>query len=144
MKNTVILLSGVAVLALTACAGSFGKARQAMKNAPEWYEARRKELRGEGYPELVEVPVIEPENRPGKSLPESNARVAALAGDLAAFERGLQPAATPAEIEALFARVRADFDDPQRPGSFLTDAEVAALREQFNVPRVTVGVKGRE
>ena len=50
MKNTTIPLIGVSCLLLVGCSNSFAKVRSAVNQTPEWYETRRVEIRGEGYP----------------------------------------------------------------------------------------------
>ena len=65
MKNTAILLCSVPLLLACGCTSSFAKARAAINEAPEWYAERRTEIRGEGYPKLDEIPVVDPEWKPG-------------------------------------------------------------------------------
>ena len=68
MKNTAIPLISVSCLLLAGCSGSFAKVRTAIDQAPEWYDARRVEIRGEGYPEIIDVPTIEKGQEPGQTL----------------------------------------------------------------------------
>ena len=140
MKNTAIPLLSVAILALPACVSASSMLRSADR-VPDWYEERRKEIRGEGYPSLVSVP--EPVGRRG-----ADAR-AVLAGErgaalLALFEeepRGLAAPADPAATEAMHLAMLERFAEDLPPGNFLTDAEIAALRASFDVPRVTSGLR---
>jgi hypothetical protein len=141
MKNTTILLIGVSAIALVGCTNSFSKVRGAMKDAPEWYEQRRKEVRGEGYPKLADVPVIDEASKPGKSLPATAERVETLTREFAAAEALLTAPSPPAELEALVDRIQGEFVGVSAPGNFFTEAEVAALQAQFDVPRVTEGMK---
>lgn len=143
MKNTAILLSGVLIVAAGGCAGSFSKVKNAVDQAPDWYESSRSEVRGEGYPDLASIPEIQPGKEPGKTLPLSVTRVDEL---IAAFEsdpRAQAPKRTSAEIEAYAQGVRAEFAAEIPPPNFLTEEEIAAIRESFNVPRVTQGLRGQ-
>ena len=138
MKNTVFLLLGVPFLLLGGCANSFGKVGDALNAAPAWYGERRAEIRGEGYPQIVSVPVLEAGDVPGKDLRTNTARARAIA---AMFDT--EPAARPAEggeteILAIAAHIRQAFASAEPEASFLTEADIAAIRESFNVPRVTM------
>ncbi|MEQ8299288.1 MAG: hypothetical protein RH945_01965 [Hyphomonas sp.] len=143
MKNTTIPLIGVSCLLLVGCSNSFAKVRSAVNQTPEWYETRRVEIRGEGYPELVEVPTIAPDQLPGKTLPASAERVTALSAEFADNARAELPADGPAEIAAVGEEIRQQFAGFDESSNFLTDAEIAAIRNSFNVPRVTQGLKGQ-
>tara|TARA_R110001606_G_scaffold73349_2_gene169019 strand:+ start:2659 stop:3105 length:447 start_codon:yes stop_codon:yes gene_type:complete len=143
MKNTTIPLLGVSCLLLVGCSNSFAKVRSAVNQTPDWYETRRVEIRGEGYPELVEVPTIAPDQLPGKTLPASAERVTALSAEFADNARAELPADGPAEIAAVGEEIRQQFAGFDESSNFLTDAEIAAIRNSFNVPRVTQGLKGQ-
>lgn len=143
MKNTTIPLLGVSCLLLVGCSNSFAKVRGAVDQAPDWYETRRVEIRGEGYPELAEVPSIAPGELPGKTLPESARRVAVLTAEFANSARAELPADGPARIAAVANEIRQQFAGFDASSNFLTDAEIAAIRNSFNVPRVTQGLKGQ-
>lgn len=143
MKNTTIPLIGVSCLLLVGCTSSFAKVRGAVNQAPDWYETRRVEIRGEGYPELVDVPTIAPGELPGKTLPASAERVATLTAEFTDNARAELPADGPAEIAAIGNEIRQQFAGFDESSNFLTDAEIAAIRNSFNVPRVTQGLKGQ-
>lgn len=143
MKNTTIPLIGVSCLLLVGCSNSFAKVRSAVNQTPDWYETRRVEIRGEGYPELVEVPTIAPDQLPGKTLPASAERVTALSAEFADNARAELPVDGPAEIAAVGEEIRQQFAGFDESSNFLTDAEIAAIRNSFNVPRVTQGLKGQ-
>lgn len=141
MKNTVIPLIGVSCLLLVACTGSFTKVRTAIDQAPDWYDARRHEIRGEGYPEIIEVPTIEVGEMPGKTLVVSKERGAELRRDFEADARAAPPANIAAEIESLRESARREFAGYEANSEFLTDEEIKAIRSAFNVPRVTRGLR---
>lgn len=141
MKNTVIPLIGVSCLLLGACTNSFGKVRQAVADAPDWYEQRREEIRGEGYPEVIDIPVISADNMPGQTLHLSAERAAELRAAFETSDRAGVPANTLAEITALRESIRQGFAGlPADPG-FLTEEEISAIRASFDVPRVTQGLR---
>lgn len=140
MKNTVIPLIGVSCLLFAGCTGSFEKVRGAVNAAPDWYDERRQEIRGEGYPEVIDVPVIEAGQEPGQTLEASKARATVLR---TAFEdaRAAAPADIAAEIEAMRVKIRSEFAGLPAETDFLTEDEIAAIRAAFDVPRVTRGLR---
>lgn len=140
MKNTAILLCGVPLLLATACTSSFSKVRTAINDAPEWYDARRTEIRGEGYPEVIDIPTIDANWKPDAALAASGDSMAIL---LDAFDNDPRAriSLTGAEdILAVAAEIRGTFGPPLPEAGFLTETEIAAIRESFNVPRVTEGL----
>ena len=140
MKNTAILLCGVPLLLASACTSSFSKVRGALNDAPEWYEARRTEIRGEGYPAIADIPAVDANWKPGEGLAASGADIAVIQAAFAADARAQAPAAGAAEIAAVVAAIQGVFEPGLPPGEFLTPTEIAAIRESFNVPRVTEGM----
>jgi len=143
MKNTAIPLMSVSFLLIAGCTNSYAKVREAVNQAPDWYAARRAEIRGEGYPDLSEVKELTPSQLPGKTLPATAARVDILQAYFDNSERAEPPAEAGAQMAALLTRVEAGFADfPADPG-FLTQDEIAAIEAAFNVPRVTEGLKVR-
>lgn len=140
MKNTAILLCGVPLLLASACTSSFAKARAAINEAPEWYEARRTEIRGEGYPEVHEIPRLEPGWKPEKGLTASGKELKKLQAAFDGAERAQLAAGGAEAIAEVAAELRLAFGPDLPPGEFFTEAEIAAIRASFNVPRVTEGV----
>lgn len=143
MKNTAIPLLSVSILLIAGCTSSFAKVREAINQAPDWYDARRAEIRGEGYPNLAEVHELTGEELPGKTLPASAARVDILQAYFDSNERAELPADAGAEMAALLTRVEAGFADLPADPAFLTQDEIAQIQAAFNVPRVTQGLKVR-
>jgi len=140
MKNTAILFCSVPLLLACGCTSSFAKARAAINEAPEWYAERRTEIRGEGYPKLDEIPVVDPEWKPGGALAASGGEIALIEAAFAADERAQAPLAQADEIAKVLAEIRAGFEPGLPDGEFFTATEITAIRESFNVPRVTEGV----
>ena len=143
MKNTAIPLLSVSILLVAGCTGSFTKVREAVNQAPDWYDARRAEIRGEGYPDLAEVQELTGDDLPGKTLPVSAARVDILQAYFDTNERAELPVDAAGQMAALLKRVEAAFADLPADPAFLTQEEIAAIEAAFNVPRVTEGLKVR-
>ena len=141
MKNTTIPLLSVSILLLAGCSSSFSRVREAINQAPDWYDARRKEIRGEGYPKLSEVQEIPADQLPGKTLPETAARVDILQAYFDSNERAEPPVDAVGQMAILLKRVEAGFADLPAEPDFLTQDEIAQIEAAFNVPRVTEGLK---
>lgn len=139
MKNTAILLCGVPLLLAAGCT-SFSKVRGAMADAPAWYGERRAEIRGEGYPEIADIPTVDPNWTPGKALTVSGAEMAVIQAAFATDARAQAPAIGEPEIVAIAAEIRSEFEPGLPPAEFFTETEIAAIRASFNVPRVTEGL----
>lgn len=136
MKNTAIPLLIVPLLLIAGCSSSYAKVREAINNAPAWYGERRTEIRGEGYPELSELPEVDAANVPGAALKGR----ADMGEDLiAAFAdpRAQVAVGGAEEIRAIAASMIGAFGTIPPESDFLTEAEIAAIRSLFNVPRVT-------
>ncbi|WP_291202665.1 hypothetical protein [Hyphomonas sp.] len=111
-----------------------------MADAPAWYGERRAEIRGEGYPEIADIPTVDPNWKPGKALTVSGAEMAIIQAAFATDARAQAPAIGEAEIVAIAAEIRSEFEPGLPPGDFFTETEIAAIRASFNVPRVTEGL----
>lgn len=106
-------------------------------NTPEWFQERRVEIRGEGYPDLTEVP-------DGRSIGAIGARLQATEAlarqDLEAFltdPRTLPANTTREDIEQEAARLRALLPDlPLASDELLSEAEISAMRAKLRVPPV--------
>lgn len=140
MKNTAILLCGVPLLLIAGCSSSFSKVRSAINEAPEWYEARRTEIRGEGYPHVADIPVVEAGWRPARTLSKSGEEMAALQKVFDTAERAQVAHDGAEKIAAVAAELRAEFEPGLPEAEFLSESEIAAIRASFNVPRVTEGL----
>jgi hypothetical protein len=137
MKNTAIPLLSVSFLLLAGCAASFTAAREAVGQAPEWYGERRTQIRGEGYPAIADVPRLERSNLPGRGLSQRRSRAAQLIAQFDNNPRAEPPQGGIEEILELAEGIRARFGDEEPPEAFLTEADLAAIRASFSVPRVT-------
>ncbi len=137
MKITAILISGVSLTLLAGCTNSFGRVSDALGTAPGWYAERRAEIRGEGYPEIVGVPVLQEDALPGHGLGQNTARARQIAAmfDTDPLARVADDGA--AEILEIAERIRLAFPSQEPEAHFLTEADILAIRESFNVQRVT-------
>jgi len=141
MKNTTIPLLSVSVILIAGCTSSFSRVRDAVNQAPDWYDARRAEIRGEGYPHLNEVTELTGDQIPGKTLSASAARIDILQAYFDSNERTELPADVAGQMAALLTRVKAGFAGLPADPAFLTQDEIAQIEAAFNVPRVTEGLK---
>ena len=141
MKNTAILLLSVCGLLVGACTSSFQSMRESLAQAPDWYDQRRQEIRGEGYPDLAEVPVVSASVDQRAFLAVSEERVALLKALFDANARAVSPADLHAETEAFLQDVRLQFAGLPPEPAFLTQEDVQAIRARFQVPRVTEGLR---
>ncbi|MEZ5937084.1 MAG: hypothetical protein R3C52_02555 [Hyphomonadaceae bacterium] len=83
--------------------------------APEWFDAKAKEVAGEGYPSLSTVPQLEPDRADAVQAYDSEvARLKALAADIEARAAAIE-VATPEEIRARAAQLRAIAEGRQIP-----------------------------
>lgn len=120
---------------LAGCAGSIEKVQTMRAQAPDWYEARKVEFRGEGYPDLYTVPEV---NTNVDILSKLSMSEAETLAPLALFNndpRAQGSVETPAAIRAWAADVRRAVEGQLPAPDFLTDAEVEELKARFDVPR---------
>ncbi|MEM5517434.1 hypothetical protein WNY37_10755 [Henriciella sp. AS95] len=120
---------------LAGCAGSVGKLSDMRDAAPDWYEARKTELAGEGYPSLANVPQNTTYRRQQASMVLTREEQNAL---LAAFEANPRSAQVDETLEQILEwsrALRARVDQQLTEASFLTDAQIARLHARFDRPR---------
>ena len=103
--------------------------------APEWYEARKTEFRGEGYPSLASVPEPDPVDNPRNRLELSEADVMAALERFNNDPRAGLAAETPEAMRAWALEVRRAVEGQLPAPDFMTDAEVEEIKARFNVPR---------
>lgn len=122
----------------TACASGMGAVRETIASAPEWYQDRAQEVRGEGYPSIGRIPTLEAGDGSAVAL-DAGREVVLGAEEL--FR--LDPRSVPPGLEletmlewANLAKTEANREAAE-PGRHLTDAEVEALRALFDTPRAT-------
>ena len=120
---------------LVGCSSSFERVQAMRDAAPEWYEASKLEVSGEGYPSIATVPVVTAENRPGQQLAAAGQVVLADLEKFLSDPRAAAPEETPEEILAWAATTRRAVEGRLPASDFLTDEDVAALHAIFDRPR---------
>lgn len=120
----------------TACASGMGAVRETIATAPEWYQERAQEVRGEGYPSIGRIPTLKAGDRSATAL-DIGREDALRAEEL--FR--LDPRSVPPGLEldtmmewANRAKSAANRKAAE-PGNHLTDAEVEALKALFDRAR---------
>ncbi len=125
----------VTFILLTGCTSSIERVQAMRAQAPDWYEARKVEFRGEGYPDLNSIPEL---SAPGESLRKLELSEAETLATLELFNsdpRAQAPQETPAQIRAWALEVKRAVEGQLPAPDFLTDAEVEELKARFDVPR---------
>ncbi|MEM9178600.1 MAG: hypothetical protein AAGA89_02760 [Pseudomonadota bacterium] len=125
----------VTFILLAGCAGSIEKVQAMRADAPDWYEARKVEFRGEGYPDLNSIPEPRTDYDPVAKLELSEAETLAA---LAMFEdnpRSEPATETPDEIRTWAAEVKRAVEGRLPAPDFLTDEEVEAIKARFRIAR---------
>lgn len=131
MRLTAVLLCAF----MAGCAGSMSKISELREAAPEWYEARKQELRGTGYPKLSQVPT-DSTYRPRQSgLVKSAEDQAAIRRAFFADPRSSMTYLDPNTIAQWGTAMRERLEARDTPVDFLTDKEIAMLKARFNRPR---------
>ncbi|MEL7111306.1 MAG: hypothetical protein AAFZ74_08425 [Pseudomonadota bacterium] len=125
----------VTFVLLTGCTSSIERVQAMRAEAPEWYEARKVEFRGEGYPDLSSVPELSDSGRTLKKLELSEAETLAALQLFNSDPRAQAPEETPEQIRAWALEVKRAVEGRLPAPDFLTDAEVEELKARFDVPR---------
>lgn len=130
------LFCAAAVAGLTGCTSGFSEVREAVAAAPEWYDERAAEVRGEGYPSIGNIPVLTEQQRTQRNLSVGRDEVAAAERLFA-----MNPRSVPAGLEldemlewAAAAKAEADLK-ANAPFIHFTDEDLERLRALFNLPR---------
>ena len=129
------VISIILLAAVAGCASSFERVKQIREATPEWYEARKVELSGEGYPRLINVPEPVGSTLQSERLSNSQEETLEALDELTADPKSLGALTTPEGLIAWADTVRASFDAALPPPDFLTDEDVAAMKAVFDRPR---------
>ena len=125
----------VTFLVLAGCAGSIEKVQAMRAEAPEWYEARKLEFRGEGYPDINAVPPLSSQRATRTQLALSEAETLAVLEQFNSDPRAEGAVETADEMRAWALQARRAVEGQLPAPDFLTDAEVEALKARFDVAR---------
>lgn len=117
------------------CASSIERVQAMRQQAPDWYEARKLEFRGEGYPDLNSVPALSPPGETRRKLELSEEETLAALAKFNADPRAVPVTETAEEMQAWARQVRRAVEGRLPAPDFLTDEEADALRARFDVPR---------
>lgn len=123
----------LASLALSACATPLERVISVAGDVPDWFEDRRSEVRGEGYPSLTAVP-----NNIDNPLTEAQIRetsaVLDVYEDFLRHPRAQVSTTSPADILAFRDQLEASLPPVSslKPITPMTDAEIQAIRDVFS------------
>jgi len=120
---------------LVGCTSSIEKVQSLRSQAPDWYEARKVEFRGEGYPSLTDIPEPSQRNEARVSLRLSEAETLAALEMFYSDPRAEPATETPEEVRAWALEVKRAVEGQLPAPDFLTDEEVEDIKARFNVPR---------
>ena len=120
---------------LVGCTSSIEKVQSLRSQAPDWYEARKVEFRGEGYPSLTEIPEPSRIKRTRLRLRLSEADTLAALEMFYSDPRAEPATETPEEVRAWALEVKRAVEGQLPAPDFLTDEEVEDIKARFNVPR---------
>ena len=125
----------VTIAALAGCSSSLDRVRDMRAQAPDWYEARKTEFRGVGYPSIFSVPVPSTSNDTLRKLELSEAETLAALELFNNDPRAELPTESADEIMAWAIDLRRAVEGRLPAPDFMTDAEVEEIKARFNVPR---------
>lgn len=105
-------------------------------NAPEWFQERRVEIRGSGYPVFSEVPAILPTNALRRTFSLSADQMADASVMFDIHPRAQTVDRSPDEIEADVDAIRSRLGElPPLSDPILSEEEIAALLEEVQKHR---------
>ncbi len=106
-------------------------------NTPDWFQEKRVEIRGEGYPDFSSVPAAGDAKADGINLSEKEARTRALQASFLKDERTAPPDISEADMAASVADMRKLLELPRSAfNDVLTDQQIEALRKKLRAPPV--------
>lgn len=125
----------VLLIAVAGCASSFERMKQIREAAPDWYDARKQELSGKGYPRLIDVPEpVGGEVETARLSIRQQETLDAL-DEFSADPKSFDEIDTPEALIAWSDAVRLSIEAQIPPADFLTDDDVAAMKAVFDRPR---------
>lgn len=121
-----------ASLLLSACATPLERVISVAGDVPEWFDERRAEVRGDGYPALASVP-NNVENPLTEDQIQETSQILNIYDDFLDHPRAEVSNVSPEDIESLRAQLLAGLPDESslRPMTVLSDAEIEAIRAVF-------------
>lgn len=134
---TRIFLYGVASSALLAgCTSSLDRVRETVANAPDWYDERAAEVRGEGYPSISRIPELAASERAETGLESARTEISDAEALFRMDPRSVPPGLELDRMLAWAAEMQAAFEaEAEAEADHLTDEEVLRLQALFDRPR---------
>lgn len=135
--TTRIFLYGVASSALLAgCTNSLDRVRDTVANAPDWYDARAAEVRGEGYPSISRIPELAASERATTGLESARTEISDAEALFRMDPRSVPPGLELDRMLAWAQDVQSAFEaEAAAEADHLTEEEVRRLRSLFDRPR---------
>jgi len=107
MVRPVALIAGVAALATASGCADLMQQTAISQIAPEWFEAKAVEVKGEGYPELADIPEVRPFEGTQRQWRQEAETLKASAAELEARKAAEGAYRTPDDVRATAAQWRA-------------------------------------
>ena len=121
---------------LTGCA-SLDDVVGGIANTPEWFQDRRVEIRGQGYPDFGDVPSEEGIKPLQQNLEQSETDTRALYEAFINDPRAQSANISSDDIEDLADSLNAQLQaDVPRQDRLLTDSDIAEIRKKLRAPPV--------
>lgn len=117
MYRRLASLAGIAGLALSAGCADLMQQSAISQIAPEWFEEKAGEVKGEGYPELADIPEVRPVTGSVAEWRRQADTLKTSADQLEALPSGTEATRTPDEIRAMAAQWRALAEGTAVPNS---------------------------
>jgi len=121
---TIFLVSG--------CAGSLEQLQKVREAAPDWYDERKEEIRGETYPRIANVPPLAEAGAAALELKRSRQETLAAFARLLADPRFEAPSETAEQMLAWRTHHAEALMQQIPPVDFMSDTEIQALRARFD------------
>ena len=107
MHRRLAIIAGLAGLTLSAGCANLMEQSAISQIAPEWFEEKAGEVKGEGYPELADIPQVRPVSGNVAEWRKQADTLKTSADQLEAIPAETTATRTPEEIRAMAARWRA-------------------------------------
>lgn len=107
MPRRLAIIAGIGGLALSAGCANIMEQSGISQIAPEWFEEKAVEVKGQGYPELADIPAVRPVSGTIAEWRQQADTLKVSAEQLETAQADQVAARTPEEIRAMAARWRA-------------------------------------
>lgn len=117
MPRRLAIIAGLAGLTLSAGCANIMEQSAISQIAPEWFDEKATEVKGEGYPELADIPAVRPVSGSIAEWRKQADVLKASAEQLEALNATPVASRTPEEIRAMAAQWRALAEGTAVPNS---------------------------